>query len=182
MTPNKGNPKNIKIARQVVLRAVRETPVLYSTQKAGLIEVIPYPNVAKIYPCMTVNGIMDDYSGQPTYTTIANFCMVNVHLPEHLKVGEVANAAKGIVHIRDKRVLYPSSRHSSNSDNSVHAVNYKVTRTSWNRRLSTKPSRRTKRSSRRSGASTVSCLPSSRLTDRPSWKRSKNSRAFGTGI
>lgn len=41
--------KNITVAQQVVLKEMCETPVLLSTQAAGLIEVILYQKVANCH-------------------------------------------------------------------------------------------------------------------------------------
>lgn len=175
VTPMKSEPKNIAVARQVVLKALCETLILVFTNGAGLIEVLLHPNVVKSRACMTAKGTTEVYRGCPSYITIAIFDMLDGHLSKHERVDEVKNTPKEIVHIKDKRFLYLSGAHTNSRDNSVHAKHYKPTRTAWNKRLSTKPSRRkTKRSSKRIGERTFRCQSGSRPTNRPSSKCSKN--------
>lgn len=61
--PISGEPKYTTVARQVVLRAMRETSVLFSTNAVGLVEVARHENMAKSHACTTAKGIMGVYPG-----------------------------------------------------------------------------------------------------------------------
>lgn len=67
--------------------AMCETPVLVSTQAAGLIKVILREKVAKSHARMTAKGIMDIYPGRSFHITVTNFGKIDVHLPKHQNVG-----------------------------------------------------------------------------------------------
>lgn len=47
--PNMRKPKYITVDQQVVLKAICETTALVSAKVAGLLEVIPHPDVAEKY-------------------------------------------------------------------------------------------------------------------------------------
>lgn len=68
---------------------------------------------------------MDVYPGRLFYVTNANFGTVDVHLPEHQKVGEVAQTAKEIIHIKNERFSYRSGTYANNSNFSAYALQYK---------------------------------------------------------
>lgn len=91
MTPNRDEPIYITAAIQVVMKAIRETSVLVSTQAVGLIKRAPHEKVVKIYACMTATRIVGVYPGPPTYVKFSNVHKVDVHLPKHQKVVEVAD-------------------------------------------------------------------------------------------
>lgn len=97
MTPTSGEPNDITVFQQVLLKAMHETSVLVSTLAGGLIGEIPYENLAKHHACKAAKGIMKAYPGHPFYTTIASFDKVVLHLPKHLRVGEGANEAVELV-------------------------------------------------------------------------------------
>lgn len=63
-----------------------ETPVLLSTQPAGLMELIPYGILAKDHACMMAKRIIDVYTGLPFYISMEIFCMADVRLPKHQKL------------------------------------------------------------------------------------------------
>lgn len=48
VTPFRSKPKSIACARQVVLKAMYKKPVLASTQLAGLMDLVPRENMAKM--------------------------------------------------------------------------------------------------------------------------------------
>lgn len=73
---------------------------------------------------MTAKGIIDVYTGQAFYITIANFAMADVHLPKHQKVGEVADTCKEIVYTTDEYFSYPSGAKAAKTDNLLDAVHY----------------------------------------------------------
>lgn len=81
VTCAKGKPKTFTVAQQVRLQSIYETIVLVSTQTEGLIEVNPYPSVAENHVFITAKHVMDVYLARPFDVTIANFGMIDVHLP-----------------------------------------------------------------------------------------------------
>lgn len=76
----------------------------------------------KHHACMMARSIMSVYSRHPFYITLANFCMVDVHLPKHQEVVEAANAREEIVQIKDKRFLYSSLTKATSTESSVNAI------------------------------------------------------------
>lgn len=54
--------KYIAVARQVVLKAMCETPVLVSIQATALVYVRPIKTCPKKYACMTAKGIVNAYT------------------------------------------------------------------------------------------------------------------------
>lgn len=78
-TPNNDEPKNITVARQVVLWVIRKFSVLVFTKAAGLVEVTPHEKVGKNHVYMTTKGIMDVYPLRTYYITTANFGKVHEH-------------------------------------------------------------------------------------------------------
>lgn len=103
MTPTTCDPKYITVARQVVFTAVCQTSSLISPQAVVLKEVGRHKSVANDRACMTANGIMDVYPGSTFNITTANPGKVDVNLPEHRIVGEVASPPQEIVHANDIR-------------------------------------------------------------------------------
>lgn len=81
MMRREGEPKNITVDRQIVFKAMWETPVLVSIQATGVVKVILYPDVAKSHSCMTAKGIMVVFLGRSLYIDIATFDTADVHLP-----------------------------------------------------------------------------------------------------
>lgn len=61
VTASGGEPKYITVVRQVVLRAVCETPVIVSTQVACILEVILHRSVANNHLRKMAKGIMYIY-------------------------------------------------------------------------------------------------------------------------
>lgn len=59
MTPVSGEPRNITVALQVVLKVIQETSILVSTKEAGLVEVVLHEYVAEIHTYMTANSFTD---------------------------------------------------------------------------------------------------------------------------
>lgn len=55
-TPISDEPNCITVARQVVLTAIREIPVVVFIKAAGPIEVVPHDSVAKNHICMTARA------------------------------------------------------------------------------------------------------------------------------
>lgn len=94
---------------------------------AGLIEVAPQENVAKINAIITAKDIMDAYPSRSFHVTIAKFYNDEVHLPSHQEIGEVANAPDEIVHVEDKRLSYPPGATETKHDSSVSAIHHKPT-------------------------------------------------------
>lgn len=72
------DPKNMKVARQVALKAICETLLLVFTTAAGLIKVFPSANVALNRSFMTSKGIMVVYPGHlltsPPLTSVRLLC------------------------------------------------------------------------------------------------------------
>lgn len=75
------------------------TPDLVSAQALGVIEIINHENVPKTHACLPVKCISDAYLGRSLNVSITSFSNVDAHIPEHQKVGEVANALVKIAHI-----------------------------------------------------------------------------------
>lgn len=101
---------------------MHKTSILVFTQAAGLVQVVPNENVVKNYACMTEKEITDVYPGRSSYITIINFGKVNVHLPENLRVVEVADAPVKVVHIKNERFWYSAGTHANSSGSLVSAV------------------------------------------------------------
>lgn len=100
-----------------------ETLLLVSTKLAGLIEVIRHEKLAKNHACVTPEGIMGIFPGRSFQITIANFGIVDVHLPKHQKISDAVSAQSPIVHIKNKHYFYQIFKHAKNwnsSENSVH--------------------------------------------------------------
>lgn len=79
VTPTRCDPRNISVARQVLLNAMYKTPVLVSTVAAGIIEVASHVNLPNFHAFKTAWGIMDVFPGWPLYATTASFGMIEVH-------------------------------------------------------------------------------------------------------
>lgn len=127
VTLTRGGPKNITVAKQVVLKLICKTPVLLSTKEAGLMSITAHENVAKIYACKAAKGIMDIKPGRHFFITIANLGKVDLHLPKHQTVGEAAKIPVEIVLITDERYSYTPVAHANNSNCSVNTVHDKPT-------------------------------------------------------
>lgn len=127
VTPIRCDSKYITVARQVVLKVLCETPVLISTQVAGVREAIPQENVNKNHACMTAKGFMDINPGRLFNITIATFDKIDVNLHKEQKVGKLTSPSQKIVHIKEERFLYPFGAKATKSDSQVNAVNYKPT-------------------------------------------------------
>lgn len=69
--------------RQVFLKTVSATPVLFFTQAAGLAEVALYEDVPKNNAYMKAKEVMDAYLGHPSYISTANSAKVDVLFPKH---------------------------------------------------------------------------------------------------
>lgn len=119
-------------ARQIVLNAICETPVVVSTKAAGLIEVSPNEDVAETHTAIIARTNTNMFPGCPFNVNIAVFSKVDVYLPDHRNFGEVANLLVKIVHIKDERFLHLPGAHESINDSSVNSVQYKPTPTNWN--------------------------------------------------
>lgn len=98
-----------------------ETPVLFSTRLAGLVEDILHEIVAKKHACMMTEEIMDIYQGRPFYIIVTSFSKVYVHLPKHQKVGTVADAPSISSGLRTNVTRTPGAQ-ANNSDSSVNEV------------------------------------------------------------
>lgn len=61
------------------------------------------------------------------YFTVANFSINDVQLPGQQNVGEVADACKETVHIRDERFLCPVRAKTTESESCLNAAHYKIT-------------------------------------------------------
>lgn len=61
------------------------------------------------------------------YITITNFGKVDLYVPKHQKVVEVADAPAEIVHIKHERFSYRSGAHRNTVDSSVNDVHYNQT-------------------------------------------------------
>lgn len=119
--------KYITSTRHGVLEKMCETPILISTQAAGLKKVAPHEKVAKHHGCMTAEGILYVYPGHPVCTTIANFGKAEVNLPKHQKVREVESAPQEIFDINDVGFSYHCVAKVSESESAVNAVHFKPT-------------------------------------------------------
>lgn len=93
LSPTSGELGYITVSRQVVLKAMLKTSVLFSTYAADPLEVILSENIANIHACMTGKSFMEVILGHPFPITVANFDMAGVNFPKHRKVGEVAKYA-----------------------------------------------------------------------------------------
>lgn len=116
-------PRHITAAQQVALKATCDTPVLVSTQAADPFKVIPNEKIAK-HAFTTAKGIMDVYLGRSFHTTITNFERVDVHIPKHQKILEVADALIKIFHIMIEHFSYPSGADATSNDMSINTVQY----------------------------------------------------------
>lgn len=94
------------VARYVVLKAMRETPVFIYRKAAGLINVMLRENGTKNHACMNAKCIMDAYPDSSTSVIIANPGRFDVILTKYQGVGEITNAPKNISQC--KRVLLVS--------------------------------------------------------------------------
>lgn len=83
VAPVSSEHKYIKAARQVVVKVMRETPVLLYTQAASLVEIILNENVTSNHACMAPKRNMHAYPDRPFYLTVASFRKTNVYLPKH---------------------------------------------------------------------------------------------------
>lgn len=120
--PTRREPKYATAARQLVLEAMYETPVLFSAKLACLEEVVPHENVAKIHACMSFKVIMVIYPGYKFFITIAESGKTDVQWPKHRKIGEISNEPVKIIHNEDERFSYCSGAHADNNDSYLRTV------------------------------------------------------------
>lgn len=74
VTPISSEPKYTTVGRQVVCKAMCETPSLASTKATGLSDVATWPKITTSYACMTAKSIMDVYRLRPRYIPICKLC------------------------------------------------------------------------------------------------------------
>lgn len=70
---------------------------------------------------------MDVFMDRPFYTTIANFDVADVYMPNQEKGDEIENAPERIVHSKHERFSYPSRTNETRSDSIFDVVQYKPT-------------------------------------------------------
>lgn len=125
VTPIESKTKYITVARQVLLKSMRESSVIVFTQVTGLVAIVPSKTVTKFHACLTAKGVIDAYQERSIFITIANFGKVAVSMRMHLEVGKVASVPRKIVSNKDNRFWYTSDAIMTERDSSVHAVQYK---------------------------------------------------------
>lgn len=113
VTPTTRETKFVTVARQAVVRAICEIPILVSTQSLSGIEVVPHEIAANSHACIMAKSIMYVYRLRRFYITIGNLGKIEVHLLKHRKNGEVAVET---VRIKDRCSSYPSGAHANNND------------------------------------------------------------------
>lgn len=86
-------PRPIKVAWKIILKAICEASVLFLTQVADLIEVIPHNDVATNRAFVTTERNMDVYPKSIAYIKIATYDKAYIHLAKHQSVGEVTKIA-----------------------------------------------------------------------------------------
>lgn len=105
-----------------MLKAIRESLLLVSTQATGLIYVATFENAVKNHAGSTTKGIMELYPECTLYTTTTNFDKVYYYPASLQKLCEAASASIKSVHVKDKHYSYLSSAKANNSDSSVNAA------------------------------------------------------------
>lgn len=78
VTPIECDHRYSTVSRQVILRAMGEIPVLFSTQLASIIVVVPQENIAKDHASMTAKGTVDVYAGRFFFITIKKSGRVHI--------------------------------------------------------------------------------------------------------
>lgn len=135
----KSEPENTTVVRQVVLKAIFETPVFVTIQKAGRIQVFSFSNVPKCHAYMTSKDIMDAYPGRPFYITIASFGKGDAHLPSTKEL------AKSQMHLMKlftlKTIVFCILPAHMRMIATAQSMLYTTSRPRivWNQSLSTKP-------------------------------------------
>lgn len=64
---------------------------------------------------------------------IVKFGWIDTNLPKYQQLGEVLNTPRETVHIKDERLLYPSSPKTTETDSPVNFIHYKPSQTVWNK-------------------------------------------------
>lgn len=143
--PTRCDPKYITVARQVVHKVVRETPVWIFRKAVGLMQVNPCKNVAKNHACKTVKGMIDVCLGCPSQISIANLGENDVNLHEHQEVGKLDGAPKEIVLIDDEHFCYLSGAKATKSNSHVSSIHSSPLRIFWNNCLNMRASKKRQR-------------------------------------
>ena len=103
--------KVVRVARQVVLPPLSETPILVRTSAVGLVTL--YPHVRCLHKRLTLlaAGVMDVEPMRPFYVLVANLSRSPCHLPKNMAIAHAFDPPPLLVD-REPHSLTPLTTHS----------------------------------------------------------------------